>query len=155
MTQMSAESLETCTNLLLKNYNMTKIGIVNCNPANIIGLQPIEYNNTPLNLPKEDTLLSETIEIPSPSITYTQKPIPHPFKEHRDSIKKQKRKLKTLKSNQSGEEPKSAKVGIMQKATSGFRNHFDLFIQNTGNIFKQAQNEMAQEDFCFSKAFKQ
>jgi hypothetical protein len=30
-----------------------------------------------------------------------------------------------------------------------------MFIQNTGNIWKQVKDEMAQEDFALSNAFKQ
>lgn len=46
-------------------------------------------------------------------------------------------------------------VSIVQKASKSFKHGLDMFIQNTGNIWKQVKQEMAQEDFAFSNAFKQ
>ena len=46
-------------------------------------------------------------------------------------------------------------VSIVQKASKSFKHGLDMFIQNTGNIWKQVKDEMAQEDFALSNAFKQ
>jgi hypothetical protein len=45
-------------------------------------------------------------------------------------------------------------VSLVQKASDSFKRGFNMFLQNTGNILRQVKNDMAQEDFSISNAFK-
>lgn len=45
-------------------------------------------------------------------------------------------------------------VSLVQKASDSFKRGFNRFLQNTGNILRQVKNDMAQEDFSISNAFK-
>lgn len=54
----------------------------------------------------------------------------------------------------SSQNDKESKVSFVQKASNSFKQGIKGFLESTGNILKQVQQDMAQEDFSLSNAFK-
>lgn len=69
------------------------------------------------------------------------------------SSKKKSLKKQRVDNSRSGQKS-GKKQSFIQKASSSFKKGFGEFWESTGNILKQVKQEMAQEDFAFSNAFK-